>query len=78
MLLIALCTIILSTTGYFVFIGLANDVLIESLRQLAPLHVVLDLESLTFKLIILTIISFIITMLKIYRIKPVQIIKTKE
>ena len=88
MLLIALCTIILSTTGYFVFIGLANDVLIESLRQLAPLHVVLDLEFLTFKLnivlinsilvVILTIISFIIPMLKIYRIKPVQIIKTKE
>lgn len=87
-LLIALCTIILSTIGYFVFIGLANDVLIESLRQLAPLHVVLDLDFLTFKLnivfinsilvVILTVISFIIPMLKIYRIKPVQIIKAKE
>ena len=87
-LLIALCTIILSTVGYFVFIGLANDVLIESLKVLAPSYIVLDLDFLTFKLnivfinsilvVILTIISFIIPMLKIYRIKPVQIIKTKE
>ena len=87
-LLIALCTIILSTVGYFVFIDLANDVLIESLKILAPSHIVLDLDFLTFKMdivginsllvIILTLISFVIPMLKIHNIKPVQIIKTKE
>jgi ABC-type antimicrobial peptide transport system permease subunit len=88
LLLIALCTIILSTIGYFFFIDLANDVLIESLKILAPSHIVLDLDFLTFKInvvgvnsllvVILTIVSFIIPMLKIYNIKPVQIIKTKE
>lgn len=88
LLLIAICTIILSTIGYFFFIDLANDVLIESLKVLAPSHIVLDLDFLTFKInvvgvnsllvVILTIVSFIIPMLKIYNIKPVQIIKTKE
>lgn len=88
LLLIALCTIILSTIGYFFFIDLANDVLIESLKVLAPSHVVLDLDFLTFKMnivyinsllvIILSLISFVIPMLKIYKIKPVQIIKAKE
>lgn len=88
LLLIALLTIILSTIGYFFFIDLANDVLIESLKVLAPSHIVLDLDFLTFKIdivginsllvIILTIISFVIPMLKIYKIKPVKIIKTKE
>lgn len=88
LLLIALCTIILSTIGYYFFIDLANDVLIESLKVLAPTHIVLDLDFLTFKMdvvyinslliVILTVVSFIIPMLKIYRIKPVQIIKTKE
>jgi ABC-type antimicrobial peptide transport system permease subunit len=50
--------------------------------------VVLDLDFLTFKpeivlensilVILLTVVSFVIPMLKIYRIKPVKIIKTKE
>ena len=67
---------------------MANDVLIESLKVLAPTHIVLDLDFLTFKMdivginsllvIVLTIISFVIPMLKIYGIKPVKIIKTKE
>lgn len=88
LLLIAICTIILSTVGYFFFIDLANDVLIESLRVLAPSHIVLDLDFLTFKMnvvhinslliVILTLVSFVIPMLKIYSIKPVQIIKAKE
>ena len=88
LLLIAICTIMLATIGYFFFIDLANDVLIESLKILAPNRIVLDLDFLTFKInvvgvnsllvVILTIVSFIIPMLKIHNIKPVQIIKTKE
>lgn len=88
LLLIALCTIVLSIVGYFFFIDLANDVLIESLKVLAPSHIVLDLEFLTFKIniaginsllvIVLTLISFVMPMMKIYKIKPVQIIKAKE
>lgn len=87
-ILIALLTILLSTIGYVLFIDLANEVLIESLKQLAKTHILLDLKFLTFHLnialidalvvIILAIISFIIPMLEIYKIKPVQIIKNKE
>ena len=46
--MIALLTILMSTLGYFFFIDLANDVLIESLKRLAPSRVVLDLDFLTF------------------------------
>ena len=87
-ILIALLTILLSTIGYVLFIDLANEVLIESLKQLAKTHILLDLKFLTFNfnialidalvVIILAIISFIIPMLQIYKIKPVQIIKNKE
>ena len=87
-LLIALLTIVMSTLGYFFFIDLANDVLIESLKQLAPSQVVLDLDFLTFKIDIaltnmllilaLALVSLLIPMLKIKGIKPVKIIKAKE
>ena len=86
--LIAICTIILSILGYLIFIGLANSVLVESLRIIAPSQIMLKLDFLTFKMkiallnsaliIILAAVSFAIPMIKIYRIKPVQIIKTKE
>ena len=86
--LIALLTIIMSTIGYFLFIDLANDVLIESLKQLAPTHIVLDLDFLTFKanvvginvllIIVLCVLSLFVPLIKIKNIKPVQIIKVKE
>ena len=87
-ILIAILTILMSTFGYYYFIDMANDVLIESLRKLAPSHVMLDLDFLTFKLnvvniniiliAVLCILSLFIPMLKIRKIKPVKIIKTKE
>jgi ABC-type antimicrobial peptide transport system permease subunit len=87
-ILIAILTILMSTFGYYYFIDMANDVLIESLKRLAPTHVMLDLDFLTFKLsvvninivliLLLGILSLFIPMLKIRKIKPVKIIKTKE
>ena len=87
-ILISLTTIIMSTIGYYFFIDLANDVLIASLKQSASGYVILDLDFLTFKLnvvgintlliVILSIVSLIIPMIKIKNIKPVKIIKTKE
>lgn len=86
--LIALLTCFMSVAGYFIFIGVANDVLVESLQQLAPFHVVLDLEFLTFQPIVamvncllvvfLAAVSLVAPMLKIKAIKPVKIIKTKD
>ena len=78
----------MSTFEYYYFIDMTNDVLVESLRKLAPTHVMLDLDFLTFKLnvvninivliLLLCILSLFISMLKIRKIKPVKIIKTKE
>ena len=65
-----------------------NDVLIASLKELAPSHVVLDLDFLTFKfnvvlinvllIIGLCLISLLVPLIKIKNIKPVKIIKAKE
>ena len=86
--LIAVLTCILSVIGYYYFIDLANDVLIESLKRLAPTHIVLDLDFLTFQpkiavqncilVTILTLVSLIPSMIKVKIIKPVKIIKTKD
>jgi ABC-type antimicrobial peptide transport system permease subunit len=87
-LLINILTCIMATLGYFLFIDLANDVLIASLKRLVPNLVVLDLEFLTFipdiaienciLVCILSAISLIFPMIKIKAIKPVKIIKAKE
>lgn len=87
-LLIAILTFVLATIGYYLLIDLANVVLIESLKQLAPGRIVLDLHFLTFKpviavencvlIVVLSIISLLIPMIKIKNIKPVKIIKAKD
>lgn len=87
-LLIALLTCALSVVGYYYFIDLANNVLIESLKRLAPTHLVLDLDFLTFQpkiaiqncilIVVLAIVSVIPSMIKIKVIKPVKIIKAKD
>jgi ABC-type antimicrobial peptide transport system permease subunit len=87
-LLIALLTCVLSTVGYYFFIDMANEVLIESLKRLAPTSVVLDLDFLTFRpkiamincvlVAVLALVSLIFPMLRIKAIKPVKIIKAKE
>ena len=86
--LIAVLTCVLSVVGYYYFIGFANDVLIESLKRLAPSHVVLDLNFLTFQkniarnncilVFVLSLISLVPSMIKVKVIKPVKIIKTKD
>ena len=86
--LIALLTCVLSVAGYYYFIGLANDVLVESLKRLAPTHIVLDLNFLTFQkdiarnncilVFILSLVALIPSMIKVKVIKPVKIIKTKD
>ncbi len=85
--LIAIFTCVLSTLGYYYFIDLANDVLIESLKNLTE-RVVLDLKFLTFQkdiardncilIFVLAIVALIAPMIKVKVIKPVKIIKTKD
>ena len=89
-LLIAVLTCIMSTIGYYAVIGLANDVLVDSLKELATGsgHVVPELEFLIFKgnvaivncllVFFLSFVSMIAPIVKIKAIKPVKIIKSKE
>ena len=86
--LIAILTCVLSTVGYYYIVGVANDVLFESMKRFATGNVVLDLEFFTFMpsialedcalIGILAMISMLIPMIKIKAIKPVKIIKAKD
>jgi ABC-type antimicrobial peptide transport system permease subunit len=86
--LIAILTCVLSTVGYYFLVGVANDVLFESMKQFVKSRVVLDLDFFTFMpkialedcalVAALSAISMIIPMIKIKAIKPVKIIKAKE
>lgn len=86
--LIAALTCIIATLGYYFFIDMANTILIKSLIRLTPDNIMLDLEFLSFMpetaimdcilVMALAAISLVLPMIKIKRIKPVKIIKTKE
>ena len=86
--LIAFLTILFTEIGYYIIIGFANDILVVSLRDMSPTKILLDLEFLSFKteiaifgailVVVLAVISYIVPMVKIYGIKPVQIIKVRE
>lgn len=87
-LLIVLLTGILSTIGYYFLVGLANDLLVESMQLLVSSRIVLDLEFLAFDtqvavrngilILLLALIAFILPMIRIRALDPVRIIKTKE
>ena len=87
-MLIALLTCGLSTLGYYLCLDVANDILIESVKSIAPSWPMLDLQFLTFRpriavencilIFALALISLIFPMISIKAIKPVKIIKTKE
>ena len=87
-MLIALLTCGLSTLGYYLFIDVANDILIASVHRIAPSWNLPELQFLVFEWKIalmncaltlgLAILSLIAPMIKIKAIKPVKIIKAKE
>ena len=84
----ALLTSFMLNVGYYTFVGMANTVLFNSLKRLAPYNVVLDLDFLYYKLNIaaidcvlifaLSFIALLLPLIKVKAIKPVKIIKTKE
>jgi len=87
-LLVGIATCIMAYLGMFVFIDLANDVLVESLKRLASGFLVFDMQFLTFKngiilpdciaVLAITVVSTIIPLVMLRKIKPVNIIKSKE
>ena len=85
---IAILTCLLSSVGYYLFIDLANDVLMASLSRLAPSRIVLDVNFLTFQPAIaaincvfvglLSAMALLVPMMKVRRIEPVKIIRARS
>ena len=87
-LLIAFTTIVVFVVGYVAFANVANHILVESLKAIAPAKIMLDLQFIKFDwrlalinsvvVVFISIVSTIIPIILLRRIKPVTIIKAKE
>lgn len=88
LLLFFALAVVLYILGSVVFIDLANDILIRSLLELAPGRFMMDIKLLyidpshfltnSILMIIISIVSFILPLIKLRKLKPTQIIKAKE
>ena len=87
-LLIAFTTIAVFVVGYVAFANVANHILLESLKAITPTKIMLDLQFIKFDwrlalinsavVVFISIVSTIIPIILLRRIKPVTIIKAKE
>lgn len=87
-LLIAFTTIVVFVVGYVAFANVANHILLESLKAITPTKIMLDLQFIKFNwqlalinsavVVFISIVSTIIPIILLRRIKPVTIIKAKE
>ena len=87
-LLIAVATIVVSVVGYVAFANVANHILAESLKAIAPARIMLDLQFIKFDwqlalinsavVVLISIVSTTIPIILLKRIKPITIIKAKE
>ena len=87
-LLIAFTTIVVFVVGYVAFANVANHILLESLKAITPTKIMLDLQFIKFDwqlalinsavVLFISIVSTIIPIILLRRIKPVTIIKAKE
>lgn len=87
-LLIAFTTIVAFVVGYVAFANVANHILLESLKAITPTKIMLDLQFIKFDwqlalinsavVVFISIVSTIIPIILLRRIKPVTIIKAKE
>ena len=87
-LLIAVATIVVSVAGYVAFANVANHILVESLKAIAPAKIMLDLQFIKFDwrlalinsaaVVLISIVSTTIPIILLKRIKPITIIKAKE
>ena len=87
-LLIAFTTIVVFVVGYVAFANVANHILLESLKAITPTKIMRDLQFIKFDwrlalinsavVVFISIVSTIIPIILLRRIKPVTIIKAKE
>jgi ABC-type antimicrobial peptide transport system permease subunit len=78
----------ISILGFYMISGLANTILTESLKQLAPSYIVLNLNFIKFNFSLISLdnilissislISTLVPMILLKKIKPIAIIKAKE
>lgn len=88
LLLFLILAIVLYILGSVIFIDLANDILIRSLLELAPGRFMMNIKILyinsshfltnSILTVFISMISFIIPLVKMRKLKPTQIIKAKE
>jgi ABC-type antimicrobial peptide transport system permease subunit len=74
--------------GSILFVDLSNDILIRSLMELAPNNLVVDVEILFINLkdlisnsilaMFIVIVSFVLPIIKLRKLKPLDIVKAKE
>ena len=80
--------ILMYNIGSILFIDLSNDILIRSLIELAPNNFVMDIEILFINIsnlirnsllaLIIVVTSFILPIIKLRKLKPLDIVKAKE
>lgn len=84
----ALLVCLFAQLGMYFFVGVANDVLVKSLQTLASTRIMLDIEILAFDwplisydcvvAFVLCVISTLVPIVALHRVKPINIIKAKE
>ena len=87
-LLMVVFIILFSYCGYYMFSGIANTVLVESIKKFAPSYMVIDLKFISFNHVIMLYDSFVVFIIAILstfipvnilrKIEPITIIKAKE
>lgn len=86
--LLLFLSILLYVLGSIIFIDLSNTVLIKSLLELAPNNFIMDIKVLylnpthiianSILVTLIVIISFVVPLINLKRLKPTNIIKAKE
>lgn len=85
---LAIVICLVSIFGILITYDFANTILVESIKILAPSHMLIELQFITFNwnyilqdsiiIFVVAIISTIISILRLQSIKPISIIKAKE
>jgi hypothetical protein len=85
---IILFIIFFSVFGFYMFSDLANKILVASLSELAASRIMIELEFIAFDLqlisfdciliVIISLLSTLVPLTLLKRIKPISIIKAKE
>ena len=84
----AIVTCILSYVGLYIFVNLADEVLVRALMASANGYTMMDIELISFNVpiimadcggvMLLSLLSTLLPLLSLRKVKPINIIKAKE